>query len=147
MLNDVRHALRLVVRHPGFTTVACLTLALGIGANAAIFSLVDAALFRPLPYRDADRLVNAYRVAQTIDGSSVGVLISGEEVDWVRAVKEVFDGVEVFSAPRPKTLAKGLDQTPWVGAFPPALPAFLGVSHRSGGSSPATTSRHATRSS
>ena len=62
MLNDVRHAVRLLVRNPGFTAVACLTLALGIGANTAIFSVVDAALFRPLPYRDADRLSGVYRL-------------------------------------------------------------------------------------
>ena len=65
ILRDARYGARSLAKNPGFTAVAVLTLALGIGANTAIFGVIDAVLLRPLPYPEAERLVKLYGRAET----------------------------------------------------------------------------------
>lgn len=66
-LQDLRYGVRILVRNPGFTAVAVLTLALGIGANTAIYSVAHAVIFRPLPYPDSDRLVAIWLTVRTAE--------------------------------------------------------------------------------
>jgi len=91
LLQDIRYGLRMLARKPIFTIVAVLTLALGVGANTAIFSIVDAVLLRPLPYRDPDRLV---RVLFNEPGLGLrDVRFSKPEMDDLLAPGGVFEDV------------------------------------------------------
>src|ERR671912_84343 len=61
LLQDLRYGLRVLLKRPGFTLVTVLTLAVGVGATTAIFSVVNGTLLRPLPYRDAERVMTLWQ--------------------------------------------------------------------------------------
>ncbi len=75
LIQDIRYGLRQLRRNPGFTAVAILTLALGIGANTAIFSIVEAVFLRPLPFPQSDRIYVVDRVSNPIGGPSISMPI------------------------------------------------------------------------
>jgi putative ABC transport system permease protein len=96
LFQDFRYALRQIGKSPGFAAVAVLTLALGIGANTAIFSLVNAVLLRPLPYKDADQLVMVWE--QNPHRGWFHNIVSGENfLDWQKQ-NRVFAGMAAFES-------------------------------------------------
>jgi predicted permease len=93
VLQDLRYALRQLRKNPTFATVAILTLALGIGANTAIFSVIDAVLLRPLAFHDPNRLV-AVRATEPGRHDDIGVSYPAF-LDW-RSQNHVFEGLSAF---------------------------------------------------
>jgi predicted permease len=92
LLQDVRYGLRLLGKNPGFTSVAILTLALGIGANTAIFSVVKAVLLRPLPFKDPAHLV---RVNESVANRGRSPVAYPNYLDW-RAQNDVFEEMAAY---------------------------------------------------
>ena len=105
-LQDLRYAVRLLLRTPGFTLVAVLTLALGIGANTAIFTVVNAIVLKPLPYPAADRLVMIWQDLRARSGPEDEWLTPGNYAD-LRQAKDVVSDIAVMSGWRPALTGMG----------------------------------------
>lgn len=93
--KDITYALRMLARNPSFTVVATVTLAFGIGANTAIFSVVDSVLLKPLPFRSPDRLAMVWQ--KSASGPQLG--ISELDLDDYRTRNRVFESLGGFSPP------------------------------------------------
>src|SRR5215813_6918669 len=93
-LKDLRFAARLLRRNPGFAAVAVLTLALGIGANSAIFSVVNAVLLRPLPYRDPGRLL--FVSGMDLRTKATGMALSFTKFEQLSQQASVFEGIAAY---------------------------------------------------
>ncbi len=96
-MNDVRFAFRQLLKNPGFTAVAVLTLALGIGANMAIFSMIDAVLLKNLPVKDPEQLV---ALAASFDAAGrQRISFSYPAFEALRDRNQVFSGAFAYSGP------------------------------------------------
>ena len=105
ILQNLRYALRTLARRPGFTAVIVVTLALGIGANTAIFSVINAVVLRPMPYDSADELVMVWETNEE-EGRDQSLVSYPNFEDWKRQ-NDVFDGIGALQ-PRSFTLT-GVD--------------------------------------
>src|SRR5260370_27455325 len=93
LASDLRHSVRLLLKSPGFTGIAIAALALGIGANTAIFSVVNAVLLQPLPYPEPDRIMRIQRSYKSGDvGNSVSI---PKFIAWKKS-NQVFDGMAAY---------------------------------------------------
>src|SRR6185369_431360 len=94
--QDLRYSWRTLAKSPGFTFVAVLTLALGIGANSSIFSLINAVLLRPLPFKEPDRLVSIWE--RRASSNDANLPISGHEFVGWRAQARSFEKMAILSS-------------------------------------------------
>src|SRR5687768_4173418 len=94
LIKDIRYGIRSLSKHPGFTSVAVLTLALGIGANTAIFSVVNAVLLRTLPFHEPDRLVMVWEDA-SFAGFPRNTPAPANYADW-KTQNQVFEEMATF---------------------------------------------------
>src|ERR1041384_1942638 len=97
MLHDFRFALRSLLRNPGFTVVSVLTLALGIGANSSIFTLINGTILKQLPYRDPQRLM-LLRLTMTDGGELSDMPWSYPKFRTLRQVNRDFEQLAGFNA-------------------------------------------------
>jgi len=97
-VRDFRHTFRMLARNPGFTTIAVLSLALGIGANTAIFSIYSSVFLRQLPVEDPGSLVDIYTNDADEDaGIQYGPSSYADFVDWREQTRDVFDGMVLYN--------------------------------------------------
>ncbi|MBI3931883.1 MAG: ABC transporter permease [Acidobacteria bacterium] len=125
MPQDLRYALRVMLRRPGFTVVAVLILALGLGANTAVFSVVEGLLLRPLPFPEPDRLVMVWE-RNLVRGRDRNVVHPANFLAWEERARS-FESLGAFSAWSANLTGRGEPARLEMGAVTPSLFTTLGV--------------------
>ncbi len=120
LLQDLRYAVRRLIKSPAFTSVAMLTIAIGVGANTAIFSVIDSTLLNPLPYPDADRLVFLWKQAP---GMNLQTTPRSEDIERWRERATSFEDIQVYSSAT-LTMTGGDEPSRVIGLR--VLPGFFG---------------------
>src|SRR5262245_59128929 len=128
--QDLRYGVRMLLMNPGFTTIAVMTLALGIGVNTAVFSVADAVLFRPLPFAEPDRLVELYQV-QPGDQRIYPFMRKEAFQEW-RGQTSIFEQVEAWDIRNFALTGGGEPESISGPAVSPGLFHMLGVRPRLG---------------
>src|SRR5947208_4133306 len=93
--QDIRYGLRMLAKNPGFTAIAVLTLALGIGANTAIFSVVDSVLLRPASYAKPSELVDINEVGPETAAGAINEVSPGDFIEWQKQA-QAFQGIAAY---------------------------------------------------
>jgi putative ABC transport system permease protein len=123
--QDVRYGLRQLGRNRGFTVVAVLTLALGIGANTVMFSVLNGVLLRPLPYKDSGRLMNIISVNRR--DRQVMLSVSAADFPFIKGQTDVFDGLALYGYSVSTLTGQGQPEQLAGGAVTPELFPLLGA--------------------
>ena len=108
MLTDLRYAVRMLIKSPAFSVIAIVALALGIGANTAIFSVVEAVLLRPLPYPQPDKLILLREKMQLFDSGSVSY---PNYLDW-HGMQRSFTDLALYRPDSMNLSSRGEESSP-----------------------------------
>jgi predicted permease len=125
LFSDLQLGFRILLRNPGFTVTAILLLALGIGANTAIFSVVNAVLLRPLPYQDSSRIMQIWHVppAKSFPGMTLFSVSPANYLDW-RSMNHSFEDMAAFGGAR---FNVGGKERPEAIQAAPVAPGFFSI--------------------
>jgi predicted permease len=128
LAQDLKFAIRHLLKSPGFTSVAVLIMALGIGANTAIFSVVHAVLLEPLPFQDPDRLVQLWHVPpqSSFPGMTQFAVSAANFLDWQKQ-NDVFSGMALYSHGGYELTGQGKPETIHAGRVTAGFFSVLGV--------------------
>jgi putative ABC transport system permease protein len=128
LLQDLRFALRLLMKNPGFALMTAIIMALGIGANTAIFSIVNKVLLEPLPFRDADRVVQIWHTPpqSSFPGMTTFSISAANFLDWQKE-DHVFDKMALYSGTNFDITGAGKPEATFASTVSPDFFSVLGV--------------------